>query len=138
MNYQLLREGCTPERANPTDAGMDLKAGIGVKLTPNRETKIPLGIKAEVPVGYCAILLPRSGIGGRGLELMNTAGIIDTDYRGEWIAWVRNKSDSNIIDIKYGERIVQCVIVPVYLEEWVKGQVNETTRGTGGFGSSGK
>lgn len=138
MKYQLLNENCEPVRAHKTDAGMDLKSSVKTILGPKQEAKIGLGIKAEIPVGYCALLIPRSGIGGQGLELMNTVGAIDTDYRGEWIAKVRNKSDTNVIRIDYGERIVQCILVPIYLGEWYRGQVNETIRGEGGFGHTGK
>lgn len=138
MKYQLIKEGCEPYRAHAHDAGTDLRAGVSLNLLPQAEGTIPLGIKAEVPHGYCAILLPRSGIGSLGLELRNTAGIIDTDYRGEWLAKVKNKSEDNCIDIEYGERIVQCVVVPVYLGQWFRGQVNVTERNESGFGGSGR
>lgn len=138
MKYELIREGCIPKRAHPTDAGMDLRSGKEAHLGPQVQATIPLGIKGEVPIGCCALLLPRSGIGSKGLELMNTAGVIDMDYRGEWIAKVRNKSENNNIKIEYGERIIQCLIVPVYLGEWYQGTVNETKRGSSGFGASGK
>lgn len=138
MKYELLAEVCRPLRAHQSDAGMDLRSSQELLLTPQREAKIGLGIKAEIPEGYCAILSPRSGIGSRGLELMNTIGIIDTDYRGEWIAKVRNKSENNSIRIGLGDRIIQCIIVPIYLAPWYEGKVNETVRGEGGFGHTGE
>lgn len=138
LKYQLIKEGCEPSRAHANDAGMDLRAGIDITLAPQQIGTIPLGIKTEVPNGYCAILLPRSGIGSLGLGLRNTAGIIDSGYCGEWIAKVKNKSEDYKLDIKYGERIVQCIIVPIYLGEWYRGQVDTTERGDSGFGGSGK
>lgn len=139
MNYELLTESCKPYKKHATDAGTDLRSTVELLLLPQREATIPLGIKAEVPEGYAALLVPRSGLGSQGLALRNTVGVIDTDYRGQWMAKVRNESENNSIQINFGDRVIQCVIVPIYLKDWVQvDKVNETERGDGGFGHTGK
>jgi dUTP pyrophosphatase len=92
-----------------------------------------------LPIGHVAILLPRSGVGSKaGLELNNTAGIIDSDYRGEWVAALRTKSGA-YYSWKQDERVIQFMIVPIadVSLELVE-ELNETDRGVGGFGSTGK
>ena len=103
------------------------------------EVKIPLGFAAVIPKGYVGLLLPRSGVGAKhGLELNNTCGVIDADYRGEWLAVMRTKSGKEF-SWKQGERVLQCVLVPVLSPtlEQVE-DLDATDRGEGGFGSSGK
>lgn len=103
------------------------------------EVKIPLGFAAAIPKGYVGLLLPRSGTGAKhGLELNNTCGVIDADYRGEWIAVMRTKSGKEF-SWKQGERVLQYVLVPVLSPtlEQVEG-LDVTDRGEGGFGSSGE
>lgn len=100
---------------------------------------IGLGFAAEVPKGYVALILPRSSTGAKfGLELNNTCGVIDSDYRGEWKAALKTKSG-----IQYewyaGDRLLQFLIIPVRdVELELVESVGETARGTGGFGSTGK
>ena len=103
------------------------------------EKKFPLGFAAAIPKGYVGLLLPRSGTGAKhGLELNNTCGVIDADYRGEWIAVMRTKSGKEF-SWGQGERVLQCVLVPVLSPtlEQVE-DLDATERGEGGFGSSGK
>ncbi len=103
------------------------------------EVKIPLGFAAAIPKGYVGLLLPRSGTGAKhGLELNNTCGVIDADYRGEWVAVMRTKSGKEF-SWQQGERVLQCVLVPVLspVLEQVE-DLDATDRGEGGFGSSGK
>lgn len=100
---------------------------------------IGLGFAAAVPTGYVALLLPRSSSGAKfGLALNNTCGVIDSDYRGEWMAAIKTQSG-----IPYawqaGDRLLQFILVPVanvILEE--VSSLDETERGSGGFGSSGQ
>jgi dUTP pyrophosphatase len=98
-----------------------------------------LGFAAAVPPGHVALLLPRSGTGAKhGLELNNTCGVIDSDYRGEWKAALRTKGG---IPFSWaaGDRILQCLVVPVVsLKLELVDDLDETSRGTGGFGSSGQ
>jgi len=104
-----------------------------------QEVKVNLGFAAEVPAGHVALLLPRSGVGSKvGLELNNTCGVIDADYRGPWFATLRTKNG-----VPYtwsaGDRLLQMLIVPVTQVEFnVVDELSETSRGTGGLGSTGK
>jgi dUTP pyrophosphatase len=101
--------------------------------------KFPLGFSTAIPKGHVALLLPRSGVGASyGLELNNSTGIIDSDYRGEWKAALRTKSGIPF-SWEAGERLLQFVIAPiahVVLQEVE--DLDATDRGEGGFGSSGK
>jgi dUTP pyrophosphatase len=100
---------------------------------------IGLGFAAAVPPGHVALLLPRSSTGAKyGLELNNSCGVIDSDYRGEWKAALRTKDGSSFAWSR-GERLLQFLVVPVAnvtLEE--VSSLDETERGTEGFGSTGK
>jgi dUTP pyrophosphatase len=101
-------------------------------------TRVALGFAAQVPEGYVAMIFPRSGIGAKhGLELNNTCGIIDSDYRGEWIASLKTKNYPGY-GWAAGDRILQYVLVPVLDSppERVL-TLTPTRRGTGGFGSTG-
>ena len=100
---------------------------------------IGLGFATEVPSGHVALLLPRSSSGAKfGLELNNTCGVIDSDYRGEWKAAIKTKNGLPYPWLA-GDRVLQFLIVPVanVTLELVE-SVEETDRGAGGFGSSGK
>ena len=98
---------------------------------------VPLGFSAEVPGGYVALLLPRSGAGAKhGVSLNNTVGIIDADYRGEWVACLRLK---NGLPHRWeaGERLLQFILVPVATPELnLVEELGTTARGKGGFGST--
>lgn len=99
---------------------------------------VGLGFAAEVPDGHIALLLPRSSAGSRyGLELNNTCGVIDSDYRGEWKAMLKTKDGSYHCWAK-GERLLQFLIVPVANVTLVlTDMLTATVRGSGGFGSTG-
>jgi dUTP diphosphatase len=97
----------------------------------------PLGFAAEVPPGHVALLFPRSGKGAKqGLELNNTCGVIDEDYRGEWVAFLRLKNTASMLWDK-GERLIQMLIVPVAdVNLQIVDELSDTVRGAGGFGST--
>ena len=99
---------------------------------------IGLGFSAAVPTGHVALLLPRSSTGAKfSLELNNTAGVIDSDYRGEWKAALRTKSGLPFTWDK-GERVLQFLVVPVaQVTLELVDSLDATERGAGGFGSSG-
>lgn len=101
--------------------------------------KINLGFAAAIPAGHVGLLLPRSSAGAKnGVELNNTCGVIDADYRGEWMAVIRTKS-GNTFSWEAGERVLQCVVVPVLsVKLELVDELDETKRGEGGFGSTGK
>lgn len=101
---------------------------------------IGLGFSAAVPPNHVALLLPRSSTGAKhGLELNNTCGVIDADYRGEWKAAIRTKSGIPLV-WEAGDRLIQFLLVPVNCLEVLElvDELDATDRSTGGFGSSGK
>lgn len=105
----------------------------------HHEVKVNLGFAAEIPAGHVALLLPRSGVGSKaGLELNNTCGVIDADYRGPWFATLRTKNGDDY-SWNAGDRLLQMLIVPVtQVQVNVVDELSETSRGTGGLGSTGK
>lgn len=105
----------------------------------HNEVKVNLGFAAEVPAGHVALLLPRSGVGSKNsLELNNTCGVIDADYRGPWFATLRTKNGVSY-SWSPGDRLLQMLIVPVTQVEFnIVDDLSETSRGTGGLGSTGK
>ena len=100
---------------------------------------VGLGFAAAVPEGHVALILPRSGVGAKhGVELNNTCGVIDSDYRGEWMASLKTKNGS-AYRWEAEDRLLQFLVVPVAdvtLEE--VDELNSTQRGTGGFGHTGQ
>lgn len=140
----LVKEFIKPEYKTEYSAGMDIYLQEDVTLVIGADNVIHLGFAAEVPEGYAAILLPRSSAGMKGISLRNTAGVIDSDYRGEWIAHIviDQNQDNALLDewhYKRGDRIIQCLIVPVKkVDIELTESVSVTARGDGGFGSTGK
>lgn len=128
-----------PSYAHAGDAGLDLRANEDVVLRPLERRLVPTGLAIAVPEGYAGFVQPRSGLAFKeGLSMANTPGLIDAHYRGELKVCVVNLDATHDITITRGERIAQLVIqkVPeVCLRE--VGELDETDRDTGGFGSSG-
>jgi len=141
MNILPLHQNFrTPERSSEHAAGYDLYMPEGgcIVRQSGVGTKVPLGFAAEVPVGYVALLLPRSGAGAnKGVSLNNTCGVIDADYRGEWVATLRLRNDEPVNWLA-GDRLLQFILVPIHtpiLSTVIS--LDTTERGTGGFGSTG-
>jgi dUTP pyrophosphatase len=130
-----------PEYATPSSAGMDLRANLDapVTLNPLQRQMIPTGIFIELPAGYEAQIRPRSGLAIKhGISLVNTPGTIDADYRGEIKAILVNLSDTPFV-VNDGERICQMIVSAHAHVEWEEtGVLEETGRGAGGFGHTGK
>lgn len=129
-----------PCYANDGDAGLDLCANLDEPLTiyPGEKFTIPTGIAVEIPQFHYGLLLPRSGLGTKfDIVLANTAGVIDSKYRGEIKAIVRNRGTEPYV-LKPMERFVQLIIQP-YLKVTIEDveELEETDRGANGFGSSG-
>ena len=129
-----------PKYANSGDAGLDLCANVEAPITiyPGEKVVIGTGIAAEIPKFHFGLLLPRSGLGTKyDVGLANTAGVIDSAYRQEIKAVVRNRGD-NPVTLQPQERFVQMIVVP-YLHVCIEdsNELEETDRGDG-FGSSGK
>jgi dUTP pyrophosphatase len=121
-------------------AGLDLRANIDkpVVLNPLERSLIPTGLFIELPAGYEAQIRPRSGLAIKhGISLVNTPGTIDSDYRGEIKVIVINLSNEAFA-INDGERICQMIVAKHERIEWeTTEELNETVRGTGGFGHTG-
>lgn len=130
-----------PEYKTRASAGMDIRANLeeAVVLHPLERKLIPTGLYIELPEGYEAQIRPRSGLAlNEGLGVLNSPGTIDADYRGEIGIIVVNLSNA-VIQIEDGERICQIVINKVEQAEWAQvEQLNDTNRGEGGFGHTGK
>ncbi|NDV68642.1 dUTP diphosphatase [Dysgonomonas sp. 25] len=130
-----------PEYATPYSAGMDLRANIDtpIVLKPLERAMVPTGLFIELPQGYEAQIRPRSGLAAKhGLTVLNSPGTIDADYRGEIRVILVNLSNDEFV-INDGERICQMVIAEHAQVEWEQvDELNETERGAGGFGHTGK
>lgn len=147
MNYKVkvkkLKENAViPKRATNGSAGADLYACIDEPITiaPGNLVMIPTGIAIELESNDCAaFLFARSGLGVKhGITLSNGVGVVDSDYRGEVCVGLCNVS-SESYTIEVGERIAQMVIMPVMGAEFVEtDELSDTSRGKGGFGSSGR
>jgi dUTP pyrophosphatase len=130
-----------PEYATPLSAGMDIRANISepITLLPLQRKLIPTGLFIELPQGYEAQIRPRSGLAlKKGITVLNTPGTIDADYRGEIGVILVNISDEPFV-INDGERICQMVVAAHANVSWQQVEVlDETQRGAGGFGHTGK
>ena len=130
-----------PCYATQYSAGMDLRANLDmpVVLKPLERVLVPTGLYIELPKGYEAQIRPRSGLAiKRGITVLNTPGTIDADYRGEICVVLINLSNDNYV-IKNGERISQMIIASHEKVEWKEiNVINNTIRGEGGFGHTGK
>ncbi|MFS1865142.1 dUTP diphosphatase [Vibrio breoganii] len=148
-----------PEYKTPGAAGMDVCATMDVKLQPGEHFLMPLGFALEIEPGYAAYLIPRSGAGCKGLNLKNTLGLIDSDYRGEVRCPIEYKGVRELMlhnsdlgdrisgfvardygyEVKKGARIAQLVIAPVIQAEIeTVDELSSTERGCGGFGHTDK
>ena len=130
-----------PSYATPYSAGMDLRANLEqpVTLAPLERAMIPTGLHIELPAGYEAQVRPRSGLAAKhGISIVNAPGTIDADYRGEIKVILVNLSNEPFT-IEAGERIAQLVVARHETVEWEPVDVlEESQRGSGGFGSTGK
>ena len=130
-----------PAYATDGSSGMDIRAAVEeeVIIPPNQTMLIPTGFYIEVPNGYEAQVRPRSGLAIKyGISVLNTPGTIDADYRGEVKVILTNFGKNNFV-IRRGDRIAQLVIAPVIQAEWEEvPTLDETLRGAGGFGHTGK
>ena len=130
-----------PHYETIASAGMDLRAHLenDIVLPPMERVIIPTGLFMELPVGYEAQVRPRSGLAAKhGLTVLNSPGTVDADYRGEIGVILVNLSNT-AFTIKNGERIAQMVIAKHDSAEWEEVKsLSDTSRGTGGFGSTGR
>jgi dUTP pyrophosphatase len=130
-----------PSYSTPLSAGMDIRANIdgNLILKPGERMLVPTGLYIALPKGYEAQMRPRSGLAIKnGITLVNTPGTIDADYRGE-IGVILINHSSQDFTINDGDRICQMVIKKHETIDWeICNSLDETTRGEGGFGHTGK
>lgn len=127
-----------PRQAHPGDAGFDLVAAEDVTLRPGSRAIVPTGLAVAIPDGFAGLVLPRSGHAARhGVGVVNSPGLIDSGYRGE-IRVILVNHGSDTVDFVRGDRIAQLMITPVPTVDLVEvDELDDTSRGAGGFGSSG-
>ncbi len=129
-----------PEYATDLSAGLDVRAANEepVILEPLGRAMIPTGLYLEIPAGYEVQVRPRSGLAAKkGITVLNAPGTIDADYRGEVCVILVNLSSVPFV-VEKGERVAQLVLARHERLEWEEaGELGETVRGTGGFGSTG-
>lgn len=146
MKIKLSHPDCLPKVGSKYSAGMDLRAFFGTKFTddmkvikPGESLMIDTGVAVEIPEGWFGHVVPRSSLGKRRLIIANTCGVIDSDYRGNIKMNLINMSREDQV-INNFERLCQMVVIPHYnpndLE--VVDSLEDTERGEGGFGHSGK
>lgn len=143
MRVKIINKSSNPlpEYATEHSAGLDLRADLenDIVVNPLERILVPTGLYIELPKGYEAQIRPRSGLALKhGITVLNTPGTIDADYRGEIRVILINLSNEKFV-IKNGERICQMVIASHARINWEAVDViNETNRGSGGFGHTGK
>jgi dUTP pyrophosphatase len=142
MNIQIINKSKheLPSYETIASAGMDLRANIEVAITlkPLERTIVKTGLFIALPIGTEAQVRPRSGLAAKkGVTVLNAPGTVDADYRGEIGVILINLSNDNFV-INDGERIAQLVIAKHERADWIEvSELNETERGSGGFGSTG-
>jgi len=130
-----------PEYAKPGDAGVDLRAAVDLVLEPGGgRGLVPTGLAVAIPRGYAGFVQPRSGLAMRhGVTCLNTPGLIDADYRGELKVLLVNTDPKEPFEVRRGERIAQLVIQAVEHVGFLEvDELDETERGEGGFGHTGR
>lgn len=136
-NFQMPTRGT--EHAGAYDLYMPTAGIVNLHDVPSTGLLVGLGFAAAVPVGFVALILPRSGAGAKhGVQLRNTVGVIDSDYRGEWMVKITQQEQTEF-GWAEGERLFQYILVPVATYDPVLTEELPTTaRGEGGFGSTGQ
>lgn len=138
---KLKENAIIPTYGSNGAAGADLYACLeqDVTIAPGETAFIPTGLSMMIPVGTAGLIYARSGMAcKRGLAPANKVGVIDSDYRGEFIVVLHNHGTQSQT-VSHGERIAQLVITPVFTPGFAEvDELTDTERGTGGFGSTGK
>jgi dUTP pyrophosphatase len=140
LRFVKLNERATlPTRAHDSDAGLDLYAAESARLAPGARVSVGTGLAVQIPDGVGGLVLPRSGLALRhGVTLVNSPGLIDPGYRGEVRVLLLNTDGTLEFQISPGDRIAQLLLVPVVHASPLQAEaLDESTRGEGGFGSSG-
>ncbi len=133
---KLAPDATLPTKNSPSDAGIDIYTNETYTLQPGERHMFTTGIACAFPEGYVGLLWDRSGLGSKGIHRF--AGVIDSGYRGEWKVILCNLT-SEPFEIKEGDKIIQCIVQkfePTEISEVTN--LEESERGTNGFGSSGR
>jgi len=146
-DYPVIRfrrttpDAIVPRYAHDGDAGMDLCATRDVTLRPGESAMVGSGIAIQLPRGFAGFVHARSGLGSKGLVIKHSTGVIDSGYRDEIKLVLFNNNpitSDRVFHVKKGDRVAQLVIQHVACATMVEAKsLEETERGTGGFGSSG-
>nr|DAI75027.1 MAG TPA: dUTPase [Caudoviricetes sp.] len=139
MKIKVLDKNCIPVKAHSIDAGFDLKARKETSVFPQDTEYIPTGVCVEIPVGYVGLLFPRSSISKTPLRMCNSVGVIDSGFTGEIKVPLQNTHHNLMVRVNQYDKIAQLVIVPladVSIE--IVDELEESERGNGGFGSTGR
>lgn len=142
INYELtgsskLIYGDSLKAKTSGSAGLDLYITEDAIITPNQPELVPTGLKVSIPSGYFGMVCVRSSLGLKGLGLANQVGIIDSDYRGEILLALQSQT-GQVMALQKGERVAQLIVVSHLPVEYVEvDSLEETLRGSGGFGSTG-
>lgn len=141
VDERAQRDHMWPSKGTPGSAAWDIKSLLTHEIQPGKAEKIYTGYAIELPVQHCALVLPRSGLACKhGITVANSPGLIDSDYRGEILVYLRNHG-TDTFTVEAGTRIAQILIVRV--ADLISGighfgmEMSETARGDGGFGSTG-
>jgi dUTP pyrophosphatase len=138
---RIKENAIMPTYGSAEAAGADLYACLAepVTIQPGSSVFIPTGLAMELPRGYAGLIYARSGLAcKRGLAPANKVGVVDSDYRGEFMIVLHNHGDTPQT-IAHGERIAQLVITPVFTPGFAEvEELTDTQRSSGGFGSTGK
>jgi dUTP pyrophosphatase len=137
---RLTEAALAPARATDGDAGYDLHAAEAATLEPGTRASVGTGIAVAIPEGHAGLVLPRSGLAMKhGIALVNAPGLIDAGYRGEVRVLLLNTDRDAPFEVRPGDRIAQLVIVRHEAPELTEvDELAESTRGHGGFGSTGR
>ena len=142
IKVKKLRPGAhLPTYGTEFSAGADLYACLEepVTIAPGETKKIPTGLAMEIPIGCAGLIYARSGLGTRqGLAPANKVGVVDSDYRGEFMVFLHNHSAEKRT-VSHGDRVAQLLVTPVFTPGFEEAdELTDTARGAGGFGSTGK
>ena len=141
IKVKLLRPGAKlPTYGTEFSAGADLYACLeeDVVIAPGQTCKIPTGIAMELPIGCAGLIYARSSMGTKkGLAPANKVGVVDSDYRGEFLVFLHNHG-TEAQTVAHGDRIAQLLVTPVFTPGFIEAEaISDTVRGAGGFGSTG-
>ena len=142
IKVKKLRPGAhLPTYGTEFSAGADLYACLEepVIIAPGETKKIPTGLAMEIPIGCAGLIYARSSLGTKqGLAPANKVGVVDSDYRGEFMVFLHNHG-SQTQTVSHGDRVAQLLVTPVFTPGFEEvDELTDTVRGAGGFGSTGK